>query len=198
VVSTTPGRFTPGKDTAPIVQEAGWSPDIWTCAKNLAPTGIRSPDRSDRIQSLYRLNYAAHCPVGLLSETDSLPLFTITPLTHFFLVFCPSFLRAVIRRPCLQSDGNTICPIKPHDYTVFRASCFCTLIAQKLQFAVPPQISLSPAMTRNRSERLNSATHIVDTSTSTFSFRFSTTRRKLVKGMASPYYVLGGRGGAVG
>jgi hypothetical protein len=44
-----PGRFTPGKDSVPIVQEAGWAPGpVLTCAKNLAPTGIRSPDRSVR------------------------------------------------------------------------------------------------------------------------------------------------------
>jgi hypothetical protein len=36
-----PGRFTSGKDPVPIVQEAGWAPrPVWTCAKNLAPTGI--------------------------------------------------------------------------------------------------------------------------------------------------------------
>jgi hypothetical protein len=33
-----PGRFTPGKDPVPIVQEAGWAPGpVWKCAKNLAP-----------------------------------------------------------------------------------------------------------------------------------------------------------------
>ena len=27
----SPGRFTPGKDTVPIVQEAGWAPgSVWT------------------------------------------------------------------------------------------------------------------------------------------------------------------------
>jgi hypothetical protein len=37
-----PGRFTPGKDPVPIVQEAGWAPwPVWTCTKNLAPTGDR-------------------------------------------------------------------------------------------------------------------------------------------------------------
>jgi len=53
--------FTPGKDPVPIVQEAGWAsgPD-WTGAENLAPTGIRSPDRPARSQSLYRLSYPAH------------------------------------------------------------------------------------------------------------------------------------------
>ena len=38
--------FTPGKDPVPIVQKAGWAPGpVWTGAENLAPTGIRSPDR---------------------------------------------------------------------------------------------------------------------------------------------------------
>ena len=33
-----PGRFTPGKDPVPIVQEAGWAPGpVWTGAENLAP-----------------------------------------------------------------------------------------------------------------------------------------------------------------
>jgi hypothetical protein len=46
--------FTPGKDTVPIVQETGWAPGpVWTDAENLASTGIRSPDRPARIQSLY-------------------------------------------------------------------------------------------------------------------------------------------------
>ena len=51
--------FTPGKDPVPILQEAGWAPGpVWTGAEDLAPTGIRSPDRPARIQSLYRLS----CP----------------------------------------------------------------------------------------------------------------------------------------
>jgi hypothetical protein len=42
----------------PIVQEAGWAPGpVWTGAVNLASTGIRSPDRPARSQSLYRLSY---------------------------------------------------------------------------------------------------------------------------------------------
>jgi hypothetical protein len=53
--------FTPRKDPVPIVQEARWAPGpVWTDAENLAPTGIRSPDRPDRSQSLYRLHYLAH------------------------------------------------------------------------------------------------------------------------------------------
>ena len=55
-----PGRFTPGKDPDPIVQEAGWVPGpVWTGTENLAPppTAIRSPDRPARSESLYRLSY---------------------------------------------------------------------------------------------------------------------------------------------
>jgi hypothetical protein len=51
----------PRKDPVPIVQEAGWAPGpVWTGAQNLAPTGIGSPDRPARSQSLYRLSYPAH------------------------------------------------------------------------------------------------------------------------------------------
>ena len=61
-VSVTPRPLcTPGKDPVPIVQEAGWAPGpVWKGAENLAPTGIRSPDRPARSQSLYRLRYPAH------------------------------------------------------------------------------------------------------------------------------------------
>jgi hypothetical protein len=50
VVSSTPRPlFTPGKDSGPIVQEAGWAPGpVWTGGENLAPIGIRSPDRPSR------------------------------------------------------------------------------------------------------------------------------------------------------
>ena len=38
----------------PIVQETGWaSESAWTGAKNLAVTGIRSPDRASRSEWLY-------------------------------------------------------------------------------------------------------------------------------------------------
>jgi len=50
--------FTPGKDPVTIIQEAGWAPGpVWTGAENLASTGIRSPDRPARSQSL---RYPAH------------------------------------------------------------------------------------------------------------------------------------------
>ena len=61
VVSSTPRpHFTPGKDTVPILQEAGWAPGpVWTGGK---PRSHRDsiPDRPVRSQSLYRLSYPAH------------------------------------------------------------------------------------------------------------------------------------------
>ena len=53
-----PGRFTLGKDSVPIVQEAVWAPRlVWTGAEKLASTGIRSPDRPALSESLYRQSY---------------------------------------------------------------------------------------------------------------------------------------------
>ena len=69
-VSVTPRPlFSPGKDPVPFVQKAGWAPGpVWTGAENLAPTGIRSPARPARSQSLYRLSYpgpSVICPVRI-------------------------------------------------------------------------------------------------------------------------------------
>jgi hypothetical protein len=62
VSSVTPrSLFIPGKIPVPILQEAGWAPGlVWTGAENLAPTGIRSPDRPARSQSLCQLRYPTH------------------------------------------------------------------------------------------------------------------------------------------
>jgi hypothetical protein len=40
--ASRPGRFLPpGKDSGPIVQDAGWVPGpVWTGAENLAPPGF--------------------------------------------------------------------------------------------------------------------------------------------------------------
>ena len=37
---------------------------IWTSAENLVPTGIRSPDRPARSESLYRLSYPGPSNIG--------------------------------------------------------------------------------------------------------------------------------------
>ena len=67
-VSVTPRPlFSLGKDPVPIVKEAEWAPGpVWTGAENVAPTGIRSPERPARSQSLYRLSYRAYGGWGKL------------------------------------------------------------------------------------------------------------------------------------
>jgi hypothetical protein len=51
------GWSVPIPDPVLVVQEAGWAPgQVWTGAENLAPKGIRSPDRSARNESIYRLS----------------------------------------------------------------------------------------------------------------------------------------------
>jgi hypothetical protein len=58
VNSTHRPFYTVERDPVSIVQEAGWDLGlVWTCAENLAPAGIRFPDRPARSESLYRLSY---------------------------------------------------------------------------------------------------------------------------------------------
>jgi hypothetical protein len=61
----------PRKDPVPIAPPG----PVWTGAENLAPTGIRSPDRPACSQSLYRLSYPS--PLLFLvtekSEKDNVP-----------------------------------------------------------------------------------------------------------------------------
>jgi hypothetical protein len=59
VINATPQPLYPReRDPVSIVQEAGWAAGpVLTGAENLASTGIRSPDRSARSKSLYRLSY---------------------------------------------------------------------------------------------------------------------------------------------
>jgi hypothetical protein len=70
VVNSTPRPlYRRERDAVPILQEAGWAPGpVWTAAENLAPTGVRSPDRPTRNESLYRLSYSWFnsrcCPNG--------------------------------------------------------------------------------------------------------------------------------------
>ena len=58
VVNATPQPLYPREKPVPIVQEAGWAPGpVSTGAENLAPTGIPSPDRPARRESLCLLHY---------------------------------------------------------------------------------------------------------------------------------------------
>ena len=70
-----PASFAPVKDPVPILQEAGWVPGpVWICAENLAPTGIPSPDRPARSESLYGLRYRGPHVMQTMSKILSLHL----------------------------------------------------------------------------------------------------------------------------
>jgi len=58
-----PGHFTPWKEPVPIVHAVGWASEpIWTDTENFTPTGIRSLDRPNRSESIYRLSHPVrHC-----------------------------------------------------------------------------------------------------------------------------------------
>ena len=85
--ASRPGRSLPRKNPVPIVQEAGWAPGpVWTGAENLAPTGIRSPDRPYLSQSLYRLSYL---DVSALIEIVSVTF------THIYF-FCYEMEKSII------------------------------------------------------------------------------------------------------
>ena len=59
MVNATPRSLYPREtEPVPIVSEVGWAPGPgWTGAVNLSPTGIRSPDRPARSESLYRPSF---------------------------------------------------------------------------------------------------------------------------------------------
>jgi len=52
-----PLALTPGKRPGTYCRGGGWTPrSVWTGAENLAPIGIRSPDRPARSESLHLLS----------------------------------------------------------------------------------------------------------------------------------------------
>jgi hypothetical protein len=73
-----PGRFTPGKYTRYSLYRRPGGPQ-GRSAENLAPTGIRSPDRPGRSESLYRLHYLG--PVKVI-QSYYIPLVIFTKKNH--------------------------------------------------------------------------------------------------------------------
>jgi len=67
----------PEKDPVRIVYVAGWAPGpVWTGVENLASTGIRSPDRPARRQSLYRLSCLGLVVRIIVSEASHYAIFS--------------------------------------------------------------------------------------------------------------------------
>ena len=116
-LASHPDRFLPREDPVLIVQEAGWAlGPVWTDAENLASTGIRSPDRPARSQSLYRLLYPAH--VGS-KQTDFIgPLvgrqharrigFSVATTTNNKVVYFYFLVWSVSSLSCCLSPGCSV------------------------------------------------------------------------------------------
>jgi hypothetical protein len=67
--ASRPGRFTPGKDPVPIVQEAGWASEpVWIGAENHAPPGF-DPRTFQPVASRYT-DYAIPAPFTALYELN--------------------------------------------------------------------------------------------------------------------------------
>jgi len=80
------------------------------------------------------------CPISCYQK---LALCHFSPSCHWHTFFCFSpILRTVCRRPCWQSGGNTVCPIKLHDYNVF--PCFTFLQASSREITVCGYTSNKP------------------------------------------------------
>jgi hypothetical protein len=91
-----PAALYPGKDPVHTVQEAGWAPgQVWTGAENLAPAGIRSPNRPTCSQSLYRLRYPALLCLTLLTEIPKV-YYKRTFLQYLYIVTIPIHLLFVL------------------------------------------------------------------------------------------------------
>jgi len=101
VVSSTPRpRFTPGKNTLPILQEAEWAPwPVWTSGK-YRPHRDSIPYRPARSQSLYRLSYPDHIihilshlnESRIASEVKNFPLTLHDGLLLFMHTYKQNFL----------------------------------------------------------------------------------------------------------
>ena len=121
-----PGRFTPGKDPVPIVQEAGWAPGpVWTGTENLAPTLIRSPDRPARNESLYRLSYPGRSGIRRAKRKADHILPSTAKLEN---ACCCTFTSLTL----LYSDALTTVTIALVSYTVLFKMCQIVNIISKL------------------------------------------------------------------
>jgi len=69
-----PAALPPEKTRYPLCRRLGGPlGPVWTGAENLAPTGIRFPDRPARSESLYRLSYTgpSHSHIAILNRNKT-------------------------------------------------------------------------------------------------------------------------------
>ena len=128
--ASRPGRsLPPGKDAVTIVQEAGWAPGpVWTGAENLAPTGIRSPDRPGRSQSLYPTTLP-----GPLYEYDLPHIKTTAGNGLLYCQTCRILGERIIKKNCFKFLSRNFQYCTPDVYFKF---VFCLLKIVTISYLV--------------------------------------------------------------
>ena len=126
-----PGRsLPPGKTRYPFYRRVGGPQDRSGQVRKISPpTGIRSPDRPARSQSLYRLSYPAHSQcmytslirtnywIGVVAPT-SVCLNTMHPL-HILCSIHSSKIMRMIMADKLWADLSTSCPFLSVIFSTF-------------------------------------------------------------------------------
>jgi hypothetical protein len=79
---------------------------VWTVAENLAPTGIRSPDRPARSESLYRVSYPV--PLCILAFNEYLNLRNQTNKRTVYNTFYHILLITNLFRSLLRSSSGSV------------------------------------------------------------------------------------------
>ena len=119
-VSVTPWPlFTPGKDSVPFVQEAGWAPRlVWTGAENLAPTRVWSLDHPASSQSLYWLHYPANSTMVVTGKRQ-LKNYTLTTRLKNRTCTNPQFKN--------HTRNHELSVIRPQTWCKIQNTCTCIL-----------------------------------------------------------------------
>jgi hypothetical protein len=106
-----PADLPPGKTRYPLYRRLGVAPGpVWTCTKNLAPTGIISPDRPVRSQSLYRLSYPAHMELygrgQILNTSSVLVCSDFVGAFEYSRIASPISCHSVCLSVCIHQRGS--------------------------------------------------------------------------------------------
>ena len=123
------------KRPVPIVEEAGWAPgSVWTGAENVAPIGIRSPDRPALNESLYRLSYPS-----LFSMCGRCNFCATCCTLNIFLFFASDHMELTVKtRTCCKAwlcvdsvRKPVVCNVSGFSYQTFQHSASRTVAPYK-------------------------------------------------------------------
>ena len=117
-----PAALPPGKTRYPLYRGLGGPlGPVWTDAENLAPTGIRSPDRPARSESLYRLSYPG-------------PLSNAVPARKFHCLISSSCIILITATNCIYLQSSKTDQSASTKCTVFELQYFITFRYKRNEF----------------------------------------------------------------